>query len=269
MTNWKQFLLKTLHAFPKNRDDVLRLLRHAEHEKIIDLESERMLEGVLQISQLRVRDIMLPVNDIISLHKKQTLPEIIQVITENLHSRCPVLSEDKQETLGILLAKDILRFTLPEKQARFDLNKVIQPAMIVPETQHLNRLLNDFKLRRTHMAIVVDEYGSIVGLVTMEDLLEQIVGDIEDESDYDVENRIKQHKDYWVVNANVPIDEFNAAFNINLSNETCDTIGGLVISILGYIPKRHEEIKINHFTFHVLNVDKRKIHLLRVIKQDL
>lgn len=261
MNKWMQWL-----KAPRNQDELLTLLRTAETDKIIDAESERMLEGVLQMSQLQVRDIMIPRADIVSIQKDYDLAQIITTIAENLHSRYPIFGHDRHELYGILLAKEILQFTLAENQSRFDLGKISQPAMLVPETLHLNKLLNNFKNRRTHMAGVIDEYGSIVGLVTLEDVLEQIVGDIEDETDYDEENSIKQHKNYWVVKASTSLNDFNQAFDTRFDEDNCETIGGLVTNQFGYIPKRHDVTTIENLQFKILNADKRRIKLLHVTK---
>ena len=268
MNKLRHHLISLLNKFraPRTLDDLITLLRTAESHTIIDGESERMLEGVLQIAQLQVREIMIPRDTIISVHEKQTLPEIISLIAENLHSRYPVFGDERKDLYGILLAKEVLQFTLPENQSRFDLRKIAQPAMIVPETQPLNKLLNNFKNRRTHMAMVIDEYGTIVGLVTLEDILEQIVGEIGDETDYDEENLIKEHNDYWIIKANTPLDDFNTYFETHFTDNNCDTIGGFVTNAFGYIPKRHEIITIDHLQFKIINADQRKIKLLQALK---
>ena len=165
------------------------------------------------------------------------------------------------------MAKDLLKFTLPEKQTQFNLRQILQPTMIVPELQHLDKLLKEFKTRRSHMAIVVDEYGSVAGLVTMEDVLEQIVGDIEDESDYDEDVGIKKYDNYYIVKADVSIEEFDEYFNSTLDDDGCETISGFILNHLGHIPKRNEEFNFSAFNFKVLHADKRRIRLLQVIKK--
>lgn len=261
---WKDNLFATLLRRPQNREQLIDTLRAAEAEHIVDSDAQEMLEGVLQVSQMQVRDIMIPRSQMIAIFPDHSLQKIIRTIVDSLHSRYPVLVPDTQTVLGILLAKDILQFTLDDQKNKFNLRRLLQPAMVVPETQHLDKLLNDFKKRRTHMAMVIDEYGNLVGLVTMEDVLEQIVGEIEDESDVDDEAYIKKFDDYYVVKAETPFDEFNDHFKTKLDNEQCETIGGLVLLHFGHIPKRKEEISFDNFNFKVLRSNKRRVLLLQV-----
>ena len=261
---WKDNLFATLLRRPQNREQLIDTLRAAEAEHIVDSDAQEMLEGVLQVSQMQVRDIMIPRSQMIAIFPDHSLQKIIRTIVDSLHSRYPVLVADTQTVLGILLAKDILQFTLDDQKNKFNLRRLLQPAMVVPETQHLDKLLNDFKKRRTHMAVVIDEYGNLVGLVTMEDVLEQIVGEIEDESDVDDEAYIKKFDDYYVVKAETPFDEFNDYFKTKLDNEQCETIGGLVLLHFGHIPKRKEEISFDNFNFKVLRSNKRRVLLLQV-----
>ena len=264
--HWKDQLWNKLLRKPQSREELINTLRTAEQEHILDSESEGMLEGVLQVSQMQVRDIMVPRSQMIGIDEKQNLTEINAVIIAALHSRYPVFGAQRDQVIGILLAKDLLQFHSPEKQNHFNLRKILQPAMMVPDSQHLDNLLRAFKNRRSHMAIVIDEYGSIAGLVTMEDVLEQIVGDIEDESDYDEAVGIKQYEDDYVVKADVSIEEFDEYFTSTLDDDGCDTIGGLLLNHLGHIPKRNEECSIGSFHFKVLHADKRRIRLLQVTR---
>lgn len=267
MSKKKTLKEKLLHAFyrkPKSREELLSTIRSAEQEKIVDSESEGMLEGVLQVSEMQIRDIMIPRSQMVIINAEQTLQEIFALVVEAEHSRYPVVGNDQDDIEGILLAKELLRFITPEAQAKFSLKSIIQPAMIVPETQHLNTLLNTFKKQRTHMALVNDEFGHIAGLITMEDVLEQIVGDIEDESDYEEDDSIKKYDDYYVVKADIDLEEFDDYFNVKFDQQGCESLGGLVIKQLGYIPKRNEEFKYGGFQFKVLHADKRRIRLLQV-----
>jgi magnesium and cobalt transporter len=265
LKTWKDNLFAKLLRRPQNREQLIDTLRAAEAEHIVDSDAQEMLEGVLQVSQMQVRDIMVPRSQMVAIFSDQSLTQVISTIVDSLHSRYPVLAPDTNHVLGILLAKDILQFTLDAQQERFNLRRLLQPAMVVPETQHLDKLLNDFKKRRMHMAVVIDEYGNLAGLVTMEDVLEQIVGDIEDESDGDEEDLIRNFEDHYVVKAETPLDEFNEYFKTNLDHEQCETIGGLLLLHFGHIPKRSEEISFENFTFKVLNADRRRILLLHVV----
>ncbi len=266
---WKERLLSKLNRKPQTRAELIDTLRTAEQEHILDSESEGMLEGVLQVSEMQIRDIMVPRSQMITIAENQNLPNIISTIVESLHSRYPVMGTQRDHVIGILLAKDLLQFTLPDNQQHFNLRKMLQPTMIVPETQHLDKLLKEFKNRRSHMAIVVDEYGNIAGLVTMEDVLEQIVGDIEDESDYDEDIGIKKYDDYYIVKADVSIEEFDEYFHSNLDDDGCETISGFILNHLGHIPTRNEEFNFGNFHFKVLHADKRRIRLLQVTQNTI
>lgn len=267
MNKKKSLTQKFLHALkrhPKTREELLKAIRSAEQQHILNSEAEGMLEGVLQVSEMQIRDIMIPRSQMAVINEDQTIESIISTVNEAQHSRYPVLGNNHDEITGILLAKELLRFTTPETQAKFSLKSIIQPAMIVPETQHLDKLLSAFKKRRNHMALVIDEFGHIAGLITMEDVLEQIVGDIEDESDYEEDDSIKQHDDYYVVKADLPLEEFDDYFKVQFDQEECESIGGLVIKHLGYIPKRNERFQYQGIKFKVLHADRRRIRLLQV-----
>jgi magnesium and cobalt transporter len=267
MSNWKKFftaLLAKLALKPKTREELLTAIRSAEKEQVLDRESEGMIEGVLQVSQMHVRDIMVPRSQMVILNTKQDLTQILSVVTNAQHSRYPVMDENQDEVDGILLAKDLLRFTTPETQANFSLRRIMQPVMVVPESQHLDKLLKAFKIRHNHMAIAVDEFGHIAGLITMEDVLEQIVGDIEDESDLDEDDGIKKFHDHFVVKADLPLDEFDEYFNVKLDQPDCESIGGWLIKQLGHIPKRNDEHTFAKLTFKVLHADERRVRLIHI-----
>lgn len=265
LTNW------FTSVFPvklRNREQLINALRTAEHDHILDGDAEIMLEGVLQVSEMQVRDIMIPAHSMVAIRTDTSFDDILKIVIEHSHSRYPILNTDEDAVTGILLAKNLLRYTLTEQRERFNLNKIIQPTLFVPETQHLDKLLKQFKTRHIHMAIVVDEYGHLSGLVTMEDVLEQIVGNIEDETDYvDDTQSIKKYDDHYVIKANTSLAEFNEYFSTQLNHTHAETIGGLVLSHLGHIPNRDESCRIDQFEFTVLQADKRSIRLLRVNQQ--
>jgi magnesium and cobalt transporter len=262
----KKIFASFLHR-PHTREELLTTLREAEQEHLVDHDAEGMLEGVLQVSQMQIRDIMVPRSQMTIIHEDESFDDIVLHVIENLHSRYPVMNKDRTKILGILLAKNLLQYTVEAERNKFSLHNIIQQPIIAPESQNLDKLLKTLKKQRSHMAIVIDEYGEIAGLITMEDIFEQIVGDIEDESDEDDDDDdIKEYDDYHVIKATVSIEDFDEYFESELNNEQCETIGGLVIKHLGHVPKRGEEITIAPFTFKVLHSDKRRIRLLQVSK---
>jgi len=247
----------------KDKEQLTNLLRSAHEEEIIDFDSLRMMEGVLQVAQMQVYEVMVPRAEMTILPKEATLEEILPIVSRSGHSRFPVIGENKDEVLGILLAKDLLNsFICPE--TKFSLKEILRPAVFVPESKRLNVLLHEFRKNRLHMAMVVDEYGGVSGLVTIEDALEQIVGDIEDEHDIDKDLFIRKHKNnYYSVKAITPIEEFNHFFSTALIDSEFDTIGGLVTHAFGYVPKRGESINVNGIPFKVLRANHRRIQLLQ------
>lgn len=260
--SWLTRIKHFLHGEPQNREQLVALLRDAQVRALIDAETLAMLEGALAFAQLQVRDIMLPKKQMISIDHCAQLNEIIHTVTQSGHSRFPVIGEDMDEVIGVLHAKDLLRFQTQEAES-FDLSDIIRSAPIVPESKRLDTLLNDFKTNRNHMAIVVDEYGAVSGFVTIEDIIEQIVGDIADEFDIDEEAYIKAHHEkHYIIKAHMPIEEFNEQLNTTFSDENYDTIGGIVMANFGHLPKAGEKIVINDFHFIVISADARRIHLL-------
>jgi magnesium and cobalt transporter len=244
--------------------DLLRVLRKAQQNKVIDADLLSIIEGALQVSEMQVRDIMIPRSQVVSVKATATPEEILPIVIEAQHSRFPVIGDSLDEVIGILLAKDLLPLAL-DKSRRFDIKDVLRPATFVPESKRLNHLLKEFRENRNHMAIVIDEYGDLAGLCTIEDVLEQIVGDIEDEHDVDEEIFIKSlDAGKHTVKALTPIEEFNDYFNCQFPEEDFDTIGGLVLSHFGRIPQRDESITIGPYMFKVLNADNRQIRLLQV-----
>lgn len=247
---------------PQNKEELIGLLRDAHSRALIDSETLGMIEGVIQFTQMRVRDIMLPKKQMTCISQDAELKEVIEIVTSSGHSRFPVTGTHRDEVIGILHAKDLLRFQA-EQNSNFDLQDIIRLTTFVPESKRLDLLLSEFRNNRNHMAIVVDEYGAVSGFVTIEDIIEQIIGDIEDEFDIDEEAYIKAHSDhYYIVKAHTPIEEFNEQLHAHFSDENYDTIGGIVMTNFGYLPKRGEVITIDQFEFKVINADARRIKLL-------
>ena len=260
--SWFMRLKQFLQVEPQNKDELIRLLRDAQIRALIDAETLAMIEGVILFSQMKVRDIMLPKKQMACIPEDAKLHEIIDVVNQSGHSRFPVTGESKDEVIGILHAKDLLRFQTQEDSS-FDMHDLMRQATFVPESKRLDVLLSEFRSNRNHMAIVVDEYGSVAGFVTLEDIIEQIIGDIEDEFDIDEDSYIKSHGDaHYMIKAHTPIEEFNEQLGANFSDESYDTIGGIVMTNFGYLPKRGEVITIDQFEFKIVNADARHIKLL-------
>ena len=227
-----------------------------------------MIEGVIEISELRVRDIMIPRSQIVFINAQQSLSECLDVIIESAHSRFPVIADERDNVIGLLLAKDLLKYLRPDAQP-FSVHEVLRPAVIIPESKRVDRMLKEFRSERFHMAIVVDEFGSISGLVTIEDILEQIVGDIEDEFDEeDVEDIRQLSKHIYAVQALTDIEDFNQYFGTGFTGEEVDTIGGVIMQAFGYLPTRGESITLDNIEFKVTSADSRRIIQLRVIIPD-
>jgi magnesium and cobalt transporter len=264
--SWLEKLGQVLAGEPRDRHELIEILRDAAERRLLDLNSLGMIEGVLQVPELRVRDIMIPRSQMIVIEQDMPLEQILPIVVTTVHSRFPVIGENKDEVLGILLAKDLLVYAFGDKKKPFNLQDVLRTAVFVPESKRLDVLLQEFRLNRNHMAVVVDEYGGVTGLVTIEDVLEQIVGDIEDEHDTEDDSFIKKYsEDSFAVKALIPIDEFNEYFDLDLQDKEADTIGGLLLRAFGHLPKRGESIEIQGFRFRVLRADNRRIHLLQVM----
>ena len=254
----------------KNREDLVEVIRDSEQNDLIDLDTREMIEGVLEIAELRVRDIMIPRSQIVFIEAEQDLDSCLDVIIASAHSRFPVIkdADDRDNIVGILHAKDLLKY-LRASAEEFNLLDVIRPTMIVPESKRVDRMLKDFRSERFHMAIVVNEFGGVSGLVTIEDVLEQIVGDIEDEFDEEDVADIRQlSRHTYAVRALTDIDDFNQQFNTQFVDEEVDTIGGLIMQAFGYLPKRGEEITLENLHFKVTSADSRRIIQLRVTVPD-
>ncbi|MGP1930615.1 MAG: CNNM family magnesium/cobalt transport protein CorC [Arsenophonus sp. ET-YP4-MAG3] len=257
--NFFERLNQLFHGEPKNRDDLVELIRDSEQKDVIDPDTREMLEGVMNISDERVRDIMIPHSQIVTLKRNQSLDECLDVIINSAHSRFPVISEDKDHIEGLLMAKDLLSFMRTNTEP-FNIDKVLRPAIIIPESKRVDLLLKEFRSQRYHMAIVVDEFGGVSGLVTIEDILELIVGEIEDEYDNEEDANIRQlNKHVYSVPALTNIDTFNKVFGTYFNNKEVDTIGGLVMQAFGHLPSRGEIITINGYVFKITLTDSRKI----------
>ncbi|WP_114786558.1 CNNM family magnesium/cobalt transport protein CorC [Vibrio tetraodonis] len=253
---------------PKDRQELVEVFRDSEENDLIDHDTRDMLEGVMEIAEMRVRDIMIPRSQMVTVDRSDDLDALVHLITDAQHSRYPVISEDKDHVEGILLAKDLLKY-LGSGCAPFDIEQVIRPAVVVPESKRVDRLLKEFREERYHMSIVVDEFGGVSGLVTIEDILEEIVGDIEDEFDDEEELDIRKlSKHTYAVKALTTIEEFNETFNTSFSDEEVDTVGGLVMTAFGHLPSRGEVVEIEKYSFKVTSADNRRVLQLQVTIPD-
>jgi len=262
--SWLERLTHFISGEPEDRDDLLDLLRTAQKRKLIEQEALSMIEGVLQVSELRVRDITIPRSQMVVVPQDAEIETIFPLVAESAHSRYPVIGEDRTEVVGILLVKDLLLHSLKDRSR--SVRDVMRPALFVPESKRLNVLLREFRATRSHMAIVVDEYGAAAGLVTIEDVLEQIVGEIEDEHDFGDEEYIFRKSDLeYTLKALTPIEEFNEYFDADFSDDEFDTIGGLIVHHLGHVPKRGEKAELGRYRFIVIRTDGRRIDLLKLV----
>ncbi len=261
---WLEPLRRCLTPVPESREEITEMLRRAEAREELDSEALGIIEGALQVSDMQVRDIMIPKAQLVTVRADASPRELLPIVIQSAHSRFPVIDSDG-DVLGILLAKDLLPLALAEDIETFEIKDHVRPASFVPESKRLNVLLREFRATRSHMAVVIDEYGTMAGVVTIEDVLEQIVGEIEDEHDVDDDSYIKRFdRTNYVVKAVTPIDEFNEVFHTDFSDDEFDTIGGIVVQQFGRVPKRNESIEIEGLTFRVLNADNRRVRLLRV-----
>ncbi len=263
--SWLERLGQVLGGEPKTRQELIEILREAQQRHLLDADALAMIEGVLEVSEMQVREIMIPRSQMVVVERDASLDEILPIITESAHSRFPVIGDNKDEVEGILLAKDLLTYFIGERRQTFNMRDILRPAVFIPESKRLNVLLKEFRASRNHMAIVVDEYGGVDGLVTIEDVLEQIVGEIVDEHDVEDEIYIMKHSDSnYTVKALTPISDFNEYFGCDISDEEFDTIGGYVMRQFAHLPRRGESIDIGPFHFKVLHADSRRINLLQL-----
>lgn len=271
--SWLERLSDAFTGEPKDREDLLNVLKDAQEKNILDSEAFKIIEGAMNVSEMHVRDIMIPRSQMVSLEADETIREWLGKIVDSGHSRFPVLGENSDEVVGVLLAKDLLGlglqtgFDLDEMQKR--LKTVIRSVNFVPESKRLNVLLKDFRSNRNHMAVVVDEYGQTAGLVTIEDVLEEIVGEIEDEHDDTVDANIRPNGNGgYLVQALTPIEDFNDHFDTDFSDEEFDTIGGIVMHKFGRVPQRDESIALDNLMVRVINADNRRVRAFEVNRLD-
>ncbi len=250
---------------PEDREQLIELLHGAYENSLMDADALAMIEGVLQVSEMRVGEIMIPRAQMDVVDINDPPERFVPFVIETAHSRFPVIDKDRDDVIGILLAKDLLRHYAESDD---DIRGMLRPAVFIPESKRLNVLLKEFRSNRNHIAIVVDEYGGVAGLVTIEDVLEQIVGDIEDEYDFDEpeDNIIQEKEDVFRIKATTEIADFNQTVGANFSDEEFDTVGGLVVSRFGHLPKRGESVKFDGFLFSVLRADSRRLHAIRVTR---
>jgi len=270
--SWLDKLSQILLREPKDREQLTNLLRESEQRNLFDANALTMMEGVLSVSDMQVRDVMIPRSQMVVVKEDEPPEAFLPTIIESAHSRFPVIGDTRDEVVGILLAKDLLAYMAAKQakaaeggEARFNLRDVLRPAVFIPGSKRLNVLLNEFRSSRNHIAIVVDEYGGVAGLVTIEDVLEQIVGDIEDEHDFDEDTFIARITDNtYSIKALTPIEDFNEYFAGHFNEDEFDTIGGLLMREFGRLPKRGEMCTLGRFRFKVLRADSRRIYLLRL-----
>ena len=263
--SWIDKITQLFSDEPTDTKSLLELLRNAEQDRVLDADALSIIEGALQVSSMQVRDIMIPRSQVVTVAANLPAKDIIELVIEASHSRFPVVGDNVDNVMGILLAKDLLPLSLGNGKEKFDIKDVVRPATFVPESKRLNVLLKEFRETRHHMAIVIDEYGSVSGAVTIEDVLEQIVGEIEDEYDVDDESYIKKFDDEnHIVKAITPVDDFNEYFQTDFSDQEFTTVGGLVLQQVGRSQERGETVNIGSFLVTILNADSRQIKLIKV-----
>mgnify|MGYP000005776890 CR=1 FL=1 len=258
--------LSNLFLEPQDQDQLIELIRSASERHILDAEALSIVEGALSVSQMQARDIMLPRSQVVMVSRDAPAEETLKLVTETAHSRFPVIDDDRDDVIGILLAKDLLAAVVNSGDFDFDLRELLRPAVFIPESKRLNVLLREFRARRNHMAIVVDEYGGVAGIITIENVLEQIVGEIEDEHDIDDDAPILQRsEDTYTIKALTTVEDFNEHFETEWSDEDFDTVGGHVMNHFGHLPQRGEQINVGRFQFTVLRADNRRLYLMKMV----
>ncbi|MEM7253938.1 MAG: transporter associated domain-containing protein [Pseudomonadota bacterium] len=263
--SWLERLTEVFSAEPKDRTELTQLLRDAERRHLFDAQALAMMEGALQVADMQVRDIMVPRAQMVVVERDKPPEEFVSTVVASGHSRFPIIGDNRDDVVGILLAKDLLGYFAGDAKRPFSIRDAMRPAVFVPESKRLNVLLADFRTSRNHMAMVVDEYSGVAGLITIEDVLEQIVGEIDDEHDVEEGSWIRKHaSDEFTVKALAEIEEFNEYFGTELRHDEFDTVGGYVVNQFGYLPSRDESCEFAGFRFTVLRADKRRIYLLRV-----
>jgi magnesium and cobalt transporter len=267
--SWLERISQAFSSGPESVEDVLEILRDAESQSIIDADAMSIIEGAMQVIDMRVDEIMIPRSQMVTVKASQEPKEFLGEIISSAHSRFPVIGDSQDDVIGILLAKDLLPLALNNEVNWNRIREILRPPTFVPESKRLNQLLKEFKENRNHMAIVVDEYGGTAGLITIEDVLEQIVGEIEDEHDFDEETHIKARRNgTFAVKAVTPVDDFNEFFGTSLDEEEFDTIGGVVLREFGHLPRRGETVAFGGLRFTIANADNRVIRLLQVNRSE-
>ena len=262
--SWIEKISHFLSGEPQDMDDLIEILHEARENQLLETDALSMIEGVLQVSQMRVRDIMIPRIQMIVVPQEAELEAILPLVIEFGHSRYPVIEDDRSQVVGVLLAKDLLAKVLENKS--LTVQQIMRPACVVPESKRLNILLKELRTKGNHMAIVVDEYGQAAGLVTIEDVLEQIVGEIEDEHDeHEDEHYIFQRKENeYIIKALTPIDVFDEYFSTHLTTDEYDTVGGFIVSQLEHMPQKGERLSVDNLRFEILRADNRRVHLIKL-----
>jgi len=258
----KQFFHSTLQS----SDELLQALKEAEESHIIDYHSRSIIEGTMQLENLEVRDVMVPKSKMVLIKHTTPAKDLLKVMVKSAHSRFPVLNEKEDKIQGIVLAKDLLGHLVNNQKKEFNYKEYLRPVVLVPESKTLGSLLRDFQQKHSHMAVVMDEYGEIAGLVTLEDVLEQIVGEIEDEHDFEEDNIIDFGEGRYLLKANTPLEEFNEFFEVSLEAGDVDTVAGFVVAGFTYLPEQMSKIDLQGFNFKVLKTDSRRLYLLEVTK---
>lgn len=258
-------LVQVFTGEPKNKEQLVEVLNDAQDRDLIKPATKQMLEGVLEASDMRVREIMIPRSHMVTIDIEQSVNEFLPIVLESAHSRFPVINDDIDHIEGVLLAKDLLAHAFSKNANELSIKDILRPAIIIPESKRVEPLLKEFRQERYHMAVVVDEYGGVSGLVTIEDILELIVGEIEDEHDDMLEREIRHLSgNIYQVKALTDLDDFNEYFNCQFNEEEADTIGGIVLHKFGHMPRRGESTQINGFEFKIVNADRRRIQQLQV-----
>ncbi|WP_026223353.1 HlyC/CorC family transporter [Methylosarcina fibrata] len=261
---WVDRISQLLTGEPQDLDDLLEIIREAKENYLLDTDALSIIEGALQVSQMRVRDIMIPRVQMVVVPKDAEIEALFPLVTEFGHSRYPVIEDDRSKVVGILLLKDLFAHAVTNKKIK--VHEIMRPANVVPESKRLNVLLKELRTKGNHMAIVVDEYGQAAGLVTIEDVLEQIVGEIEDEhDDQEDESYIYQrNENEYVIKALTPIEEFDEYFATHLATDEYDTVGGFIVNQLEHMPKKGESLTVDNMRFEVIRADNRRVHLIKL-----
>lgn len=266
--NLLKWIKSVIFHTPQDKEDLTSMLQQASKDELLEHNTVSMIEGVLEVQETRVRDVMVPRPQMVTIEHDSNLNDTVALVAKSGHSRYPITGISKDEIIGILLAKDLLDYAFTAEQGpEFNIREIMRPAVFIPESKRLNVLLQDFRVQRNHMAIVVDEYGRITGLITIEDVLEKIVGNIEDEHDIDpVQSITPQSDGSFTVKALTSIEEFNQYFNSAIEADHAETIGGVIIKALGHVPKRGESVDVEEFSFSILRADSRRVYLLSVLQ---